>query len=93
LISWVQLRRMARASRASARAAERPKRPPHTAAAPQPEAALEALLPLAPDLIGVRLEEPAEGRGTGIPDPAAGSVALARSDARRFLQRGRTASE
>ena len=61
-------------------------------AAPEPTAALEALLPLPPHLVEVGLEEPVEGRRTGIPGPVAGRAALSHSDARRLLQRGRAAS-
>jgi hypothetical protein len=36
----------------------------------------------------VGLEEPVEGRRTGISGPVAGRAALSHSDARRLLQRG-----
>ena len=69
--------------------------PPHLLldeAAPEPAAALEALLPLPPHLFEVRLEEPVKGRRAGISGPVAGRAALSHSDARRLLQRGRAAS-
>jgi AraC-like DNA-binding protein len=44
--------------------------------APEPTAAFEALLPLPPHLVEVGLEEPVEGRRTGISGPVAGRAAL-----------------
>jgi len=61
-------------------------------ASPEPAPALEALLPLPPHLVEVRLKEPVEGRRRGIRDPLADRAALSHGDARRLLQRGRIAS-